>query len=70
MWKKGEKQAVAEMAGVSPGYLSNVLARRHRASGNAAVGLADACAALRIPIKREDFVFNKETDNPYFAPKE
>lgn len=70
MWNKGEKQAVAERAGVSPGYVSNILARRHRASADLAVKLEEACAALRIPITREDWVFSKETDNPYFGPKE
>lgn len=70
MWNKGEKQALAELAGISPGYLSNVLARRHRVGADLAVKLEEACAALRIPIKREDWVFNKETDNPYFGPKE
>jgi len=70
MWKKGEKQALAAQAGITPGHLSNLLARRHRASGDLAVVLEEACAALRIPIKREDWVFTKETDSPYFEPKE
>lgn len=70
MWKKGEKGALAKRVGVSPGYLSNILARRYRASAALAIRLEEGCAAMRLPIKREDWVFSKETDSPYFSPKE
>ena len=65
-WRKGEKAALARAAGVSPGQVTYYLQRKKRASAETAIKLAAACKKMRLPIKREDWVFTHETENPYF----
>lgn len=68
-WKRGEKSKLAAMTGVSKGHIGNMLNRRDRASAELALRLEKACIELRIPIRKEDWIFNRETDNEFFAPK-
>ena len=65
-WRKGEKSALARMAGVSPGQITYYLQRKKRASAETAIKLDKACKSMALPIKREDWVFSYETVNPYF----
>lgn len=66
MWKRGQKAELARRAGISRSHLVNILARRSRAKAELAEKLAEACKAMRLKIKREDWVFSQETDNQYF----
>lgn len=70
MWKRGEKAELAFRAGISKSHLSNMLARRSRANPGLAVRLAEVCVDMRLPIPKEAWVFTKETENEFFAPKE
>ena len=65
-WRKGEKSALAREAGISPGQVTYYLQRKKRASAETAIKLAAACKKMCLPIKREDWVFTHETENPYF----
>lgn len=65
-WRKGEKAALAREAGISPGQVTYYLQRKKRASAETAIKLAAACKKMCLPIKREDWVFTHETENPYF----
>lgn len=68
-WRKGEKAALARAAGVSPGQITYYLKRKKRASAETAIKLGLACKKMCLPIKREDWVFTRETENPYFEGK-
>ena len=65
-WRKGEKSALAREAGISPGQVTYYLQRKKRASAETAIKLGAACKKMCLPIKREDWVFTRETENPYF----
>ena len=65
-WRKGEKAALARAAGISPGQITYYLQRKKRASAETAIKLGLACKKMCLPIKREDWVFSHETENPYF----
>jgi transcriptional regulator with XRE-family HTH domain len=69
MWKRGEKAELAAKAGISKSHLSNILARRTRAKAELALTLAKVCREMGVPITREDWAFNKETENSFFSPK-
>ena len=66
MWKPGERSELAQKAGISRSHLCNILGRRCRANAELAIKLEKACQDMRLMIAREDWAFNKETDNPYF----
>ena len=67
MWRKGEKAALARMAGVSPSQITQYTRRQKRASPVTATRLAAACARMALPIKREDWIYTIETPNEYFG---
>lgn len=68
-WRKGEKAALAREAGISPGQVTYYLQRKKRASAETAIKLGAACKKMCLLIKKEDWVFSHETDNPYFERK-
>ena len=68
-WRKGEKAALAREASISPGQVTYYLQRKKRASAETAIKLWAACKKMCLPIKKEDWVFSHETDNPYFEGK-
>lgn len=66
MWRKGEKSALARLAGISPSKITVYTHRHQRPNAVTAQKLATACAAMALPIKRDDWAYCMETVNPYF----
>ena len=65
-WKRGEQAELATRAGITQGFLSQMLYRRTRPSRELALALASVCEDMRIPITSWDWAFNLETNNPFF----
>jgi hypothetical protein len=66
-WKHGQKTELAKKAGITKAHLGDILHRRARASAALSLKLEDCCEKLGIKIKKEDFVWSKETTNIYFT---
>ena len=66
MWRSGEKATLARMADVAPSQITQYVKRQRQASASTAQRLAAACKTMGLPIKREDWIYTKETNNPYF----
>lgn len=65
-WRKGEKSDLAREAKVSPGQITYYLQRKKRANPETALRLEAACKKMRLPITKTDWIYSKETTNPYF----
>ena len=63
-WKWGEKTLLANRSGISPQYLSDILAGRKGAHPELAIRIEDAARDMGLYISRMDVVFPKESSNP------
>jgi len=72
MFKHGEQQAIADSAGISKSYLSDILNRRKQASEKLAGALELASIKVlghKNKIPWTEFVRAKRTKNKYFKGK-
>jgi plasmid maintenance system antidote protein VapI len=67
VWRRGEKRALAELAGISQQHLSNLLHRRTRATPELALRLESSARTIGKQISRTDWIYTKETDHPLFG---
>jgi transcriptional regulator with XRE-family HTH domain len=63
-WEKGQQSALAELAGLSQSYVSEIIHGKKRAGPDAARHLAAACAELDIPLTVMDFLYPDESLSP------
>jgi DNA-binding transcriptional regulator YdaS (Cro superfamily) len=69
-WKHGQKKALAQMAGVSQSYLSDVLNRRKAVSYGRACYLEKQCKVLGMPdLTALVWLENMSTRHPAFKKK-
>lgn len=69
-WKYGLQAELAKEVGITEGHLNNILKRRFRAGIDLSFRLEEACFKRGMVIPKEDWVFNKESNNPFFSTKE
>lgn len=63
-WKKGDRLALATLAGISKQHLYGLLTGRRRAIPETADRLGKAAKALGLALTRDDFMFPAETKSP------
>ncbi len=68
-WLRGEQARLAQHAGITPSYLSELLHRKKRPSVDVAVKLAAACLHMDIPLSLNDWVQSFESSSCLFAVK-
>ena len=69
-WSRGEKTAVAEIAGIEPTHLYEILARKRGVGKEKARELEAASEkVLGYPIPFDAWIFNRETAHPAFAKR-
>lgn len=66
-WKRGDKSELARLADTTPQRLCDILHRRSRATPEGALKLEAAAVSLGYLIKKEDWIYSKETSNPLFS---
>ena len=65
-WEPGMQADLARAAGISRGFLGDILHRRKRASPDTAAKIADAAADKDIPLTREDLLYPADSKSTAF----
>jgi len=65
-WKYKEKMLFAELAGVSPGYLSDILHRHKNISAKVALKFEKISTLMHKKIPFHDWVLSKQSKHPAF----
>jgi len=66
-WLWGDKSKIADKAGISSSYLSDIIANRRPCSGELATTLAAVCKEFGYLIPRRQWTFpDLRTNNPLF----
>ncbi len=65
-WAWGEQRRLAQFVGITPSFLSEILHRKKRPSGDVAIKLAGACKQLGIPLSLMDWLQSDASPSPLF----
>ena len=67
IWPKGAKAKIAELVGITPQFLNDILSGKNKCPSLRAIDLkAKAKEVTGIEIPLEDWLENQTTENPYF----
>lgn len=65
-WARGQQAALAHTAGISVGYLCELLHRRKRCTPDMAKRIAFAAALHDVPLTRDDLLYPEESKSLAF----